>query len=240
MSLDDVKALTFDTGGTILDWHTGFRTALAEAGAKYGLQKDWPAITNELRRRSLGRMLNLGKSAPPTHNFDDSHRTTLDEVLAENGLDALTAEDRRKIWWDKAHNFECWPDFPATLPKLREKFICASFTILSFRIIIDTAKRNGLSWDAVISCETIGKYKVLPESYQTAARFLQLDPGECCMVACHNFDLDAAKAVGFKTAFVRRPDEWGPAGPPDPNPNPAHDIVVDTFPELARRFSISV
>ena len=76
-------------------------------------------------------MLNLGKSSPPTYNFDDSHRMTLDEVLAENGLDAFTAEDRRKIWWDKAHNFQCWPDFPNTLPKLREKFICASFTILS-------------------------------------------------------------------------------------------------------------
>jgi 2-haloacid dehalogenase len=36
------------------------------------------------------------------------------------------------------------------LPKLRERFICASFTILSFRIIIDTARRNGPSWDAAL------------------------------------------------------------------------------------------
>ncbi len=34
MSVDDIKALTFDTGGTILDWHTGFHTALAGAGNK--------------------------------------------------------------------------------------------------------------------------------------------------------------------------------------------------------------
>ena len=235
MSLDDVKALTFDTGGTILDWHTGFSTALAETGVKYGVEKDWAALTNELRRRSLKRMLNLGEHEPPTYNFDDGHRAALDEILDENGLDAVTAEDRRKIWWDKAHSFQCWPDFPGTLPKLREKFICASFTILSFRIIIDTAKHNGLSWDAVISCEAIGKYKILPEAYLTAAKFLQLEPGQCCMVACHNFDLDAAKAAGFKTAFVRRPDEWGPAGPPDPTPNPHHDLVVDDFPEMARK-----
>lgn len=240
MALDGVKALTFDTGGTILDWHTGFRTALAETGAKYGLEKDWASLTNELRRRSLGRMLNLGEHEPPAYNFDGSHRTTLDEIIAENGLDAFTEEDRRAIWWDRAHSFQCWPDFPAVLPKLREAYICASFTILSFRIIIDTAKRNGLSWDAVISCEAIGKYKVLPEAYQTAARFLQLEPGECCMVACHNFDLDAAKAVGFKTAFVRRPDEWGAAGPPDPEPNPQHDIVVDGFPELAAALGVTV
>lgn len=239
MSLADVKALTFDTGGTILDWHTGFSEALAEAGKKHGIEKDWPALANEMRRRSLGRMLRLGEHEPPAYNFDGSHRTTLDEIIAENGLDAFTEEDRRAIWWDKAHNFQCWSDFPSVLPKLREKFICASFTILSFRIIIDTARRNGLSWDAVISCEAIGKYKILPEAYQTAAQYLQLDVSECCMVACHNFDLDAAKAVGFKTAFVRRPDEWGAEGPPDPEPNPQHDIIVDTFPELAEALGVS-
>lgn len=86
------------------------------------------------------------------------------------------------------------------LPQLRDKHICASFTILSFRIIIDTAWANGLSWDAVISCEAIGKYKILPEAYLGAAKFLQLDPSEICMVACHNFDLDASGWVqdGFR------------------------------------------
>ena len=181
----------------------------------------------------MGSMLNLGEHEPPTCNFDTSHRRSVDSVLNENGLKAATEEERRAIWWERTHNFQCWPDFPDVLPRLRSRFICASFTILSFRIIIDTAKRNGLSWDAVISCEAIGKYKVLPEAYQTAARYLQLDPSECMMVACHNFDLDAAKGQGFKTAFVKRPDEWGAEGPPDPEPNPIHDAVVDTFPELA-------
>ena len=52
--------------------------------------------------------------------------------------------------------------------------------------------------------------------------------------------MDAARAVGFKTAFVRRPAEWGPAGPPDPEPNPACDIIVDTFPELAAAVGVAV
>ncbi len=235
MALQDVKALTFDTGGTILDWHTGFATALSDLGAKHGVAGDWSALANDIRRGSLKRMLNLGEHEPPGHNFDDAHREALSEVLDANGLGAATDDERRAIWWDRAHSFQCWPDFPETLPRLRAKYICASFTILSHRIIIDTAKANGLSWDAVISCEAIGKYKVLPDAYATAARFLQFDPSEILMVACHNFDLDAAKAAGFNTVFVKRPDEWGPAGPPDPEPNPIHDLVVDTFPELAER-----
>ena len=129
-----------------------------------------------LRRRALGKMLNLGKDAPPAYNFDGAHRSTLDELIAENDLEAFTEAERHAIAYDAAHNFQCWPDFPAVLPKLREKYMCASFTILSFRIIMDTARRNGLSWDAVFSCEAIGKYKILPEAYETVARYLEVWP----------------------------------------------------------------
>ena len=232
MDLSKIKALTFDTGGTILDWHTGFRDSLAVLGVKYNVEEDWASLANDWRRKSLGRMLNLGKDEPPAYNFDGAHAAALDEVLSANGLGDATPEERRAIWWDRVHSL------PSVFPKLREKYICASFTLLSFRIVIDTARQNGISWDSVISCETIGKYKILPEAYQTAAKLLQLDPSEICMVACHNFDLDAAKLCGFNTAFVRRPDEWGPAGPPDPIANPIHDIIVDSFPELARELGV--
>ncbi len=238
MGLHKVKALTFDTGGTVLDWHSGFSTAMADVGAKYGIKRDWGKLANEMRRKSLARILRLGENEPPTYNFDAAHQMALDEVCEENRLHKFNEEDRRTIWWDRAHNLQCWSDFPEVLPRLRSKFICASFTILSFRIIIDTARRNGLSWDAVISCEAIGKYKILPEAYAGCAKFLQLDPSECLMVACHNFDLDAAKASGYNTAFVRRPNEWGIDGPPDPEPNPQHDIIVDTFPELAKALDV--
>jgi len=233
MSIADIQALTFDTGGTILDWHTGFVAALKAAGEKHGESRDWHAVANEIRRRSLQAMVNLGEHEPPAYNMDGGHRLAVDAVLKDEGLESFTEEDRHAIAYGAPHNWVCWPDFPAVLPRLRKKYMVASFTLLSYRLIMDTARKNGLSWDVVFSCEGIGKYKVLPDPYRTVAKRLQLDPGQCLMVACHNFDLDAAKAVGFRTAFVRRPDEWGPAGPPDPEPNPIHDIVVDTFPELA-------
>ncbi len=240
MNTNNIKALTFDTGGTILDWHTGFASALENVGKAHQIEKNWSGIANDLRRRSLGKMLNLGEHQPPQYNFDDAHRMVLDELCVENGLDSFTEEERFSIWWEAVHSFTTWPDFPAVLPKLRQQLMCVSFTILSFRIVMDTARKNGLSWDAVISCEAIGKYKVLPEAYERAAHYLQLEPHQCCMVACHNFDLNAAKAVGFKTAFVRRPDEWGDEGPPDPEPNPEHDLIVDNFPALAQAFGINV
>ncbi len=227
----EIKALTFDTGGTILDWHGGISRALAAAGARHGLTADWAAVTNDYRRRSLQEITGQVR---PAFNFDDVHRRVLDRVIADHKLDPLTAEDRDAVWrtW---HALDAWPDFPAALARLRKKYVVASFTLLTTSLVVDVSKRNGIDWDAIISCEMIGMYKTRPEAYMTAAKWLQLDPSEILMVACHNFDLNAALGCGYKTAFVKRPNEWGPGGPPDPVPNPAHTMVLEDFPELVTR-----
>tara|TARA_B100001123_G_C15313190_1_gene1025204 strand:+ start:1715 stop:2443 length:729 start_codon:yes stop_codon:yes gene_type:complete len=242
MNFDDVKALTFDTGGTILDWRTGFIEALKNAGQRHGIDRDWNALAKEIRIDSLNRVRGQGETFPPQYNMDEAHRAVLDDVIQNHGLEAFTECDRHNIAYEAPHNFSCWPDFPSVLPKLRSRYICVSFTILSYRLIIDTARRNGLQWDAVFSCEGIGKYKGLPESYLTVASQLQLDPEQCCMVACHNNDLDAAKSQGFRTIYVRRPMEYDDDGATTDNsvPHADHDLVVDDFPGLAKALNVPV
>ena len=228
--MEHVKVLAFDTGGTVLDWHGGLTAAMAAWGAAQGFERDWHALANEHRRRSLQQMTSR---VDPGFNIDDVHRDVVDEVFDENGLGG-SVEERRAIagsW----HRLDAWPDFAAALRRLRRHRICVSFTILSLSLVVDVSRRNGITWDAVIPCEMLRVYKPLPDAYRRAAAFLAFEPHEILMVACHNFDLDAARGVGYRTAFVRRPDEWGPAGPPDPIPNPATDIVVDGFGELADR-----
>ena len=215
----------------MLNWHKGVRAALAETGARHGIERDWTGITNAYRRRALQRMTN---QVDPDFNIDDVHRIVLDELADEYRLEMFSGTERTAIarCW---HSLDAWPDFPAALARLRHSYIAASFTILSVSLIIGTARRNGLHWDAVISCEMLRVYKPRPEAYQQAAKLLQLEPDAIMLVACHNFDLDAARSAGYRTCFVHRPDEWGPAGPPDPIPNPASDLIVDSFVHLAER-----
>lgn len=224
-----IKALAFDTGGTVLDWHRGIRGAFERVAAARGASADWVAVTNDYRKRSLAGIVNAER---PAYNFDDVMRRTLDDVCAAHGLGALTAGDRDAIWrtW---HALDAWPDFAAALARIRRRLPVVSFTLLTTSLVIDVSRKNGIVWDAIVSCEMIGHYKVRPEAYRTAAKWLQLEPAEILMVACHNFDLDAARGCGYQTAFVRRPDEWGPPGPPDPRPNPACTFVVDGFEALA-------
>lgn len=234
MTLDGVKALTFDTGGTVLDWHTGFRNAFAEAGDRHGIDRDWAQVANDLRRRSLRAMINSGEHGPPTHNLDGAHRSGLDQLIADENLEAFDEDDRRHIAWDAPHGFDAWPDVREGLAEIRTHVPAVCFSILSYRLIIDSSRKNGLVWDAVLSCEGIGVYKLLPDSYRRVAALLQLAPEECCMVAAHPSDLDAARAVGFRTAYVRRPVEWGSTADTPRAPDPGtYDLQVNSFNEIA-------
>jgi 2-haloacid dehalogenase len=167
--MNGIKVLAFDTGGTILDWHGGITAVLTECGVRCGIERDWHAFTNEYRRRSLRRMLG---AVDPSINIDDVHHEVLDELLGENGIDALSREDRRAIA-TRWHELDAWPDFVPALARLRRRYVCVSFTILTLSLVIDVSRRNGINWDAVIPCEMLRVYKPRPEAYQRTAQYLR-------------------------------------------------------------------
>ena len=86
--LSSVKALTFDVGGTVLDWHTGIAGHLAAFGERKGIEAPWPDVTNSWRRKSLTTMIGEREGALAEMNIDGVHRHVLEEVLREFGVDA--------------------------------------------------------------------------------------------------------------------------------------------------------
>ncbi len=224
-------AIAFDTGGTVLDWHGSLVDELAQVPAWQGMPFDRHEFTNTWRR---GTMKGIVGQAQPAFNMDDVHLSALDATVKAFSLPALDEPGRQELCraW---HRLRAWPDFAPALTLLRERVPVVSFTMLPTALVIDGSRRNGIVWDAVISCEMIGVYKPHREAYVTAARWLNLAPERILLVACHNFDLNAARAAGMRTAFVVRPDEWGPAGPPDPHPNMTYDHIVEGFPDLCNQ-----
>ena len=225
------RFVLFDTGGTVLDWHGSIVEDLRSLPAWDDVSFDPHAFANEWRRRTMRGIVGQVR---PTFHMDDVHLQTLDETITHFQLPALDEVQRNGLWrsW---HRLRAWPDFAPALARLRERLPVASFTMLPTALVVAVSRRNGLAWDAIVSCQMIGVYKPHAEAYLTACAWLGVDTGQALMVACHNFDLHAAQDAGMQTAFVRRPDEWGPAGPPDPHPNRAYDWVVDGFDELVER-----
>ena len=58
------------------------------------------------------------------------------------------------------------------------------------------------------------------------------------MVAAHKGDLRAAAALGFKTAYVPRPLEYGPDREIDTTPDPSFDVNATDFNDLADRLGL--
>ena len=54
MDISKVRALTFDTGGTILDWYSGFKSGFEEVANKNGLSLNANELSKEFRKKSLG------------------------------------------------------------------------------------------------------------------------------------------------------------------------------------------
>lgn len=231
--MTNIQALTFDTGGTLLDWYSGVSTRLAEIGAQRNCEADWAAITHQYRIASLMAMTGGAADFKPDFNIDDVHRQQIEKVLTDNHITEFTEEDYdavRQVW----HELSCWPDVHSGLARMKSRYIVASLTILSNRLIVDTCKRSDIQWDIVFSCESIGYYKPRPQSYQQAAKWLQLKPSNCLMVAAHGNDLAAAASCGFRTAYVHRPDEWGPLGEPEGMKSEMDfDFVAQDFQDLA-------
>lgn len=228
-----IRACIFDVFGTTVDWRTSvgrevarFARDRAIAGLDaVGFADAWRALYQpSLEEVRSGRR--------PWANLDTLHRESLVALLARHGVtgpDAAQVDDLNHAW----HRLDPWPDVVEGLTRLKARCVIAPCSNGNVALMVDMARRAGLPWDCILGAEVARAYKPQPEAYLSACRLLALDPGEVMMVAAHNSDLRAAKALGLATAFVRRPAEYGPAQSTDLAAEPGvADVAVASFLEL--------
>lgn len=58
--------------------------------------------------------------------------------------------------------------------------------------------------DVIMSVDPVGRFKPHPATYHMAADRLGVRPGECVMLAAHDWDIAGAMAVGFRGIFLER------------------------------------
>ena len=73
--------------------------------------------------------------------------------------------------------------------------------------------------------------------YVSAYEFLDLNPDEVMMCACHSPDVEAARSNGLRTGFIYRPNEFGngPVGVPDKAEPGDFDLVSTSIIDLAQQ-----
>ncbi len=232
--LSNVKALAWDVGGTIFDWHHTIKGEVSAIAEAQGVELDAAAFTNMWRFTMFRRLQLVRRGDLPWLNADQLHRRVLDEVMDAHPqlkLDMNERDDLNQVW----HRMNAWPGSPECLESLRSRYKVTVLTVMSWAIAVDCSKHNGISWDGILSCEFLGHYKPEPEAYQASARYLGLDISEVMMCAAHKGDLQAAARAGMPTAYVPVVGERGEGNDPDLSPDPAFTVNATDFADLSRQ-----
>lgn len=227
-----VKALVFDTFGTVVDWRGSIIAEGTAWGKTNNVNVDWARFADRWRDGYAPAMEKVRKGQLPWTKLDDLHRMLLEDLLKEFSMTGLS--EAEKDHWNRVwHRLKPWPDSVAGLTRLKKKYTISPLSNGNVSLLTDMAKNSGLPWDLILSAELAKHYKPDKEAYLTAVDLLGLKPGEVMMAAAHSGDLRAASSFGLRTGFIYRPNERGSGGKADKAKSGEFDIVSKDILDLA-------
>jgi 2-haloacid dehalogenase len=235
--MSEIKALVHDVFGTVVDWRSAVTADGEELGRRNGITGvDWQQFADDWRGAYAPSMNRVRTGELPWTHLDALHRMGLDVLLDKFGIAGKLSE-ADKIWFNLTwHRLKPWPDSVPGLIRLKQKYIIATLSNGTVRLLTDMAKHCGLPWDTVLGSDLVKHYKPDAEMYRSAIEFLGSgDAASVMMVAAHNGDLLAAAKHGMKTAFISRPYEHGTKQSRDFRAEHDFTYVADGFEELATR-----
>ncbi len=223
---ENIRALTFDLFGTVLDLGGSLTPAIARFLAEKGASEDPGQFWQQWRYRQRieqyqDSLVMIGHSG-----YLETARRAFAYVLRLNGIDCARAEIEQfmRVWQE----LEPFKDVIPALPRLAARYRLVALSN-GDRSFLDHLVVNRIQYDfdEVISVDVFGAFKPHPAVYRGAARILGLEPNEIMMVSSNSFDVMGARMCGNRGAFVDRyalPYEDTPYVP---------DVTVKDFAELA-------
>lgn len=226
-----LRGLLFDVFGTLVDWRTSVSRQAREILSSRGVTIPWEQFADAWRAEYQPALEEIRSGREPFRLLDEIHRRTLvkaSEAIGIRNLDDHTLDALTLAW----HRLDAWPDVQEGLSRLRTKYRTAPCSNGNISLVADLSRHNRWTWDAILGAEIAGDYKPKPSVYLKSAAALGCQPEETLMVAAHPMDLQAAWALGMRTAFVARPLEHG-TGRPESIVGMKFDWAPGTLGELA-------
>ena len=232
--LRDVGFLGFDVFGTVVDWRSGVARAAEPFLDRHGLDVDPSTFADEWRSLYDPSMQQVRSGARSWVRLDVLNRENLETVLSRHGADVGAVADAElaelNLAWER---LDPWPDSVEGLRRLKTRFAIGPLSNGHIAGMLNLARFGGLPWDVITGAEIARNYKPMPQTYLRSAEIVGLPPERVAMVAAHDGDLRAARAVGFRTVFVRRPHEHGPGQTTDLEASQPWDVVAESLTEVA-------
>lgn len=225
-ALRDIKVLTFDQYGTIVDMQKGLTEAVTPFLAKKGWQGKPESFVTWWRRTHFENSM-IDALCDRGHTpYREIGQGAVAHVMDRCGI--RYSEDEVRWLVAEIEKLKPFPDVVAALEKLRAKGYRLAILSNGDRDMLEAAGPHiGFRFDNVISVEEAGAFKPHWKTYAKAAEIVGEAPAKILFVANHAFDCIGAKSYGMRTAFIDRRKRPFGRTPHQP------DIVVADFRELA-------
>src|SRR5260370_36261631 len=152
LPMPDVKALVFDTFGTVLDWRNGVAREVERILKPMGYDLDWLAFADAWRKEYGPSMEEVRSGKRPFVKLDILHRENLDRLRPRFKLEKLaepTLAELNLAW----HKLDAWPDVGPAFARLHKRFLIAACSNGNIALMANVARRNNLPWDAILGSE---------------------------------------------------------------------------------------
>src|SRR4051812_23367896 len=137
--LTGVKALVFDTFGTVVDWRSSVAREVDAVAKRKGVTLDGAKFADAWRA-GYGPSMNRVRSGDlPWTKLDTLHRMILDNILVDYKLTGLSDEEKdalNRAW----HRLTPWPDAVGGLTRLKKKFVIAPLSNGNISLMTNLAK----------------------------------------------------------------------------------------------------
>jgi 2-haloacid dehalogenase len=236
LPMPDVKALVFDTFGTVVDWRNGVARESERILKPMGYTVDWLAFADAWRNQYGPSMEEIRSGRRPFVKLDILHRENLERILPRftiGKLSEATLAELTLSW----HKLDAWPDVAAGFARLHKRFLMAPCSNGNIALMADVGRRNNLPWDAILGSEIAQGYKPQPKVYLATCEAFNLKPEEVMMCAAHSGDLSSAQKLGLRTGHIGRPGEGGP-GTGESAPKGSFDVVGKNFIDFADKLGV--
>ncbi|MBV8142196.1 MAG: haloacid dehalogenase type II [Verrucomicrobia bacterium] len=229
-----VRAVVFDTFGTVVDWRGSLINSLRNFGVERQMEVPWEKLVDRWRAAYQPNLNRVRRGELEWTILDELHYAALVELLPEFGIAPLSESDLRFLTgcWERLSG---WPDAIQGLSRLRRKYIIGPLSNGNLSLLVKIAKFAELPWDVIFGADLFRHYKPDPETYLGVCSLLGLQPQQVMLGAAHNYDLAAAKELGLHTAFIVRPMEYGPEQTTDLSEEQRWDVIATDLVDLAAK-----
>jgi len=215
------EALTFDCYGTLIDWEAGILAGLRPAAASAGATPSDDDLLEAYARAEATA------EAGSYRRYRDILASSFIEVCHRFGIDP--DPEAAAAFGGSVADWPPFPDSAEALRRLQSRFRLGVVTNCDDDLFAASNRRLGVSFDWIVTAQSVGSYKPDPRNFEAAFAAIELPRERILHVAQSLFhDHVPAKKLGMSTVWIdRRRDRAGSGATPPATVTP--DAV---FPDL--------